>query len=337
MASTLGARLLRLRVLLAFLSLAASACADEIPADAVRGVIEIDGSSTVYPITEATAEEFYLDQRGIEVTVGVSGTGGGFERFCAGETDINNASRPIRASEIEACRANGIDFIELPIAFDGLSIAANPENGFLDCITTEELKTIWEPAAEGRITRWNQVRPEWPGEALRLYGAGPDSGTFEYFTETINGEAGASRTDYTPSEDDNVLVQGVAGDRYSLGYFGLAYLEANQALLKGVAVDGGEGCVHPSVETVADGTYAPLSRPLLMYVKTSRAGAPEVDLFVDFYLANVNFLAADVGYVPLPPPLLAKVTARWESRVPGTLFDEAREGLGLEERLDFQH
>ena len=309
------------------------ACDEGIPPDAIRGAVRVDGSSTVFPITEATAEEFFLEERGIQVTVGVSGTGGGFERFCAGEIHINDASRPIGPSEIEECEANGIEFIELPVAFDGIAIVVNPENDFVECMTTAELELIWEPEAEGEIERWGQVRPDWPDTDLVLYGAGTDSGTFDYFTEVINGESGASRTDYTPSEDDNVLVQGVAGDRGALGYFGLAYYESNVNLVKAVAIDSGEGCILPSAETVSNGTYEPLSRPLLVYVREDAADLPEVNAFIDFYLENVQFLSEDVGYVALPQPVLEQVKQRWASQITGTMFGEENEGQRLEERL----
>lgn len=310
-----------------------TACDEGIPPDAVRGEVRIDGSSTVFPISEAIAEEFFREQRGIQVTVGVSGTGGGFERFCSNEVHINDASRPITEAEIERCEANGIDFIELPVSFDGIAVVVNPNNDFVDCLTTEELALIWSPDAEGQITRWNQIRPEWPDRSFILYGAGTDSGTFDYFTEVINGEEGASRTDYTPSEDDNVLVQGVAGDDYSLGYFGLAYFENNANLLRDVPIDGGEGCVEATSETVADGTYAPLSRPLLIYVNASTVDLPEIQLFLDYYLENVSFLAEDVGYVAMPESTLELVKQRWLGRITGTVFTAEFEDLSLEERL----
>jgi phosphate transport system substrate-binding protein len=232
----------------------------------LSGEIKVDGSSTVYPITEAVGEEFQKLHPDVKVVVGISGTGGGFKKFCNGETDISNASRPILQKEIDTCAQNGIEYIELPVAYDALSVVVNPRNDWVACMTVAELKKIWEPDAQGKITRWNQVRPEWPDAPLNLYGAGTDSGTFDYFTEAIVGKAKASRGDYTASEDDNVLVQGVANDQYALGYFGLAYYFENQDKLKAVAIDNGKGCVLPSEETVRNGTYQPLSRPLFIYV-----------------------------------------------------------------------
>ncbi|HEY9601988.1 MAG TPA: PstS family phosphate ABC transporter substrate-binding protein, partial [Allocoleopsis sp.] len=228
--------------------------------------IKIDGSSTVYPITEAVAEDFQKQTRGAaKVTVGISGTGGGFKKFCAGETDISDASRPILAAEMEKCKAAGIEYIELPVAYDALTVVVNPQNNWVSSITVAELKKIWGPAAQGKVTNWNQVRQGFPDAPLKLFGPGADSGTFDYFTEAVNGKAKASRTDYTPSEDDNILVQGVSRDKNALGYFGVAYYEANKSKLKAVAIDGGKGPVLPSLKTVQDATYQPLSRPLFIY------------------------------------------------------------------------
>jgi phosphate transport system substrate-binding protein len=260
------------------------------------GTVRIDGSSTVFPITEAVAEEFQAEQ-GIRVTAGISGTGGGFKKFCAGETDISDASRPIRESELERCRANGIEPIELAIAFDGLAVVVNPENDFAGCLTVDELKRIWEPGST--ISRWSQVRDGWPGEEIKLYGPGTDSGTFDYFTEAIVGEEDASRPDFTASEDDNVLVQGVRGDEYALGYFGYAYYAENTDKLKLLAIDDGRGCVAPSPETVESGEYSPLSRPLFIYVNKSALDRPEVAAFVRYYLRHARELVPQVGYVPL--------------------------------------
>jgi len=265
--------------------------------DAIAGAVEIDGSSTVFPIAEAVGEEFQIANPNVRVTVGFSGTGGGFERFCGGETDMSNASRPINAGEREACAAAGIEFTELSVAWDGLSVIVNPANDFATCLTTAELRRIWEPSSTVRT--WRDVRPEWPAENIRLYGPGTDSGTFDYFTETINGEAGASRPDYQASEDDNILVQGVSGDRYSLGYFGYAYYSGNADRLKLVAVDGGAGCVTPSDATIADGTYAPLSRPLYVYVKHAALARPEVRAYVSFMLDEAVRLVPATGYHPL--------------------------------------
>lgn len=261
--------------------------------------ISIDGSSTVYPITEAVAEEYRAEASGIKVTVGVSGTGGGFKKFSRGETDISDASRPIKDKEIAACKENNISYIELSVAYDGLAVIANPENDWLTDITVAELKKIWEPAAKGVVMNWNQIRPEWPNEKIELYGPGTASGTFDYFTEAICGESGSCRADYNSSEDDNILVTGVSGNKYALGFFGLAYYEANKGKLKLVAVDGGNGPVEPSLETVKDGSYAPLSRPLFIYVNSTAAAKQHVVDFVKFYLDNAGELAKEVGYIPL--------------------------------------
>ena len=259
--------------------------------------IRIDGSSTVFPITEAVAEEFSKANSGVNLLVGASGTGGGFERFVRGNTDINDASRPIESLEADKASENGIDFLELPIAIDGLSVMVNPENEFVACLTVEELKRIWEPGSE--IDSWRDVRPEWPDQKLRLYGPDTDSGTFDYFTEVIVGESRASRADYTASADDNVLVRGVSGDRRALGYFGYAFFVENVEDLKLVAVDSGDGCVLPTPETIQDGTYTPLSRPLFIYVSKQSLERPGVKAFVEFYLANAAALAAEVGYLGL--------------------------------------
>ncbi len=287
--------------------------------------IIIDGSSTVAPISSAVAEEFQRGNPGVRVPVGISGTGGGFKKFCAGETDISDASRPIKESEVEQCAQNGIEYIELPVAFDGLAVLVNPANDWAECLTVGELKTIWEPAAEGVITNWNQVRPDFPDRPLNLYGPGVDSGTYDYFTEAIVGEEGASRGDFLPSEDDNVLVQGVAGDENALGFFGLAYYEQNQDKLKLVAVDGGNGCVLPSAETVIDGTYQPLSRPIFIYVNRARVDEkPILNDFITFYLENAAALSVEVGYVPLSDELYQLAQQRFEERITGSIF----EGLG---------
>lgn len=269
-------------------------------------LIQIDGSSTVFPITEAVAEEFMAANPGNRVTVGVSGTGGGFKKFCAGETDISNASRPIKDSEKEACAANGIEYMELPVAYDALTVVINPSNTWARSMTTEQLKKLWEPAAEGTITRWNQIDPSWPNQPITLYGPGTDSGTFDYFTDEIVGEEGASRADYTASEDDNILVTGVSRDPHALGYFGMAYYLENQDTLDAVAVNG----VYPSAETVNNGTYTPLSRPIFIYVNTDRLNRPEVRAFVEFYLNNAAELSGEVGYVPLPSEDYAASLAR---------------------------
>jgi len=292
-------------------------------APSLSGAVSVDGSSTVFPISEAVAEEFRKVQKEVKVTVGVSGTGGGFKRFCAGETDISDASRPIKsgaASEAETCASAKIDYIELPVAYDGLSVVVNPANDWAKCMTVAELKKLWEPAAEGTITKWNQIRAEWPDQKVNLYGPGTDSGTFDYFTEAINGKEDASRGDFTASEDDNILVTGVSGDKYALGYFGLAYLIENQTKIKGVQVDGGKGCIEPTVKTVEEGTYTPLSRPLFIYVKKASVEKPQVKAFVDFYLKNAGILSADVGYVKFPATFYTKITSIWTAQTTGSIF-----------------
>ena len=275
-------------------------------------IIKIDGSSTVYPITEAVAEEFQKARSGaVRVTVGISGTGGGFKKFCAGETVISDASRPIKESEQEKCKAEGIEYIELPVAYDALTVVVNPENTWANSMTVEELKKMWEPSAQGKIKRWSQVRNSWPNEGLKLYGPGSDSGTFDYFTEEIVGKSGDSRADFTASEDDNVLVQGVAEDKGAIGYFGFAYYEANKNRLKAVAIDGGDGPVLPSAETVNNGTYKPLSRPIYIYVNAKAVKErPELKDFVEFYIDNAPKLVAEVAYVPLPAADYEKALTR---------------------------
>ena len=303
-------------------------------------VISADGSSTVFPITEAVAEEFQSANAGTRVTVGSSGTGGGFQKFCRDETDISNASRPIRQTEVDACGKAGIDYIELPVAYDGLAVVINPKNTWATSMTVDELKKVWEPAAQGKITRWNQIRPDWPDQEIRLFGAGVDSGTFEYFTEAIMGKAAASRGDYTSSEDDNVIVQGVAGDANAMGYFGYAYYEQNQDKLKLVAVDdkdetNGAGAVAPSPETVSNGTYRPLSRPVFVYVKTKALSRPEVASFIEFYLDKGQALVREVGYVPMTSRELELVRGRFSARKTGTMFTgiDSHSTVTLEQRL----
>lgn len=266
----------------------------------LEGSITIDGSSTVYPITEAVAEEFRAEQSKIRITVGISGTGGGFKKFSRGEIDINDASRQIKEQEIAACKENGIRYLELKVAFDGLAVLANTKNTWLNNITVDELKLIWSPEAQGKITKWSQIRPEWPAEEFHLYGPGVASGTYDYFTEVIVGKIGSSRGDFTASEDDNVLVQGIAGDKNALGFFGLAYYEENKSKLKLIGVDNGTAVVLPSEETIKDGTYAPLSRPIFIYVTDQAAHRKEVISFIEFYLRNSSVLVPDVGYIPLP-------------------------------------
>jgi phosphate transport system substrate-binding protein len=267
--------------------------------ESLQGDIRIDGSSTVYPVTEAIAEEFRVEHPDVKITVGVSGTGGGFSKFCRGEIDINDASRPIKEQEAASCKSGNIQFVGLKVAYDGLVVVVNKENTWVNNITVDELEKIWEPGAQEKITRWNQIRPEWPAEEFHLYGPGIASGTYDYFTEAIIGKSGSSRGDYTASEDDNVLVQGIAGDKHGLGFFGLAYYEENKDKLKLVPVNNGESAVLPSVETVKNGTYKPLSRPVFIYVSDSAAKRTEVEQFVKFYLENASVLVPDVGYIPL--------------------------------------
>jgi phosphate transport system substrate-binding protein len=263
--------------------------------------IKMDGSSTVFPVAEAMAEEYQISKRGkVRVTVGIGGTGGGFKKFCRGETDFSNASRPILKGEMELCRQAGIKYLEIPVAFDALTVVVNPQNTWVKTLTVADLKKMWEPAAQGRVTTWKQVRAEWPAERLMLFGPGADSGTFDYFTEAVNGKAKASRGDFTASEDDNTLVQGVESNKNALGYFGFAYYAAHKDKLRAVAIDGGNGPVAPSLEAVTKGTYNPLSRPLFMYVKESSLKRPEVREFVQFMLTEGSELVAEVGYLPLP-------------------------------------
>jgi len=298
-------------------------------------IIRIDGSSTVFPITEAVAEEFQKAKRGaVRVTVGISGTGGGFKKFCRGETDLQGASRPILRPEIEACRARGVQYIELPVAFDALTVVVNPANTWAGTMTVAELRRIWAPEAQGTLTRWSQVRPGWPDAPLHLFGPGADSGTFDYFTEAVVGKARASRGDYTASEDDNVIVQGVARDRNALGYFGFAYFAANAGRLRAVAIDAGKGPVAPSLENVLNGTYQPLSRPLFVYVSAAAAARPAVQEFVEFYLTRGGELAKQVNYVPLRPQAYAMALERFQRRRLGTVFGGAPEvGVTVEELL----
>ncbi|MFN3939332.1 MAG: PstS family phosphate ABC transporter substrate-binding protein, partial [Chitinophagales bacterium] len=271
--------------------------------DALSGSVKIDGSSTVFPLTEAVAEEFRFTQKEVQVTVGESGTGGGFKKFGRNEVDICNASRSIRPDEMKACEEAGIAYLELEVAYDGLAVMVHKDNNWVDYLTVEELKKIWEPEAQGKITKWNQIRPEWPDIELHLYGPGTASGTYDYFTEAICGKTGASRGDYTASENDNVLVQGLGGDKGGLGYFGIAYYDANKEKLKLVPIDNGNGPVLPSKETVLDKSYKPLSRPLFIYVNSASLKRPEVTAFLEFYMDNAGELANEVGYINLEADL----------------------------------
>jgi phosphate transport system substrate-binding protein len=297
-------------------------------------LIKIDGSSTVFPVTEAVAEEFQKQKRGVRVTVGISGTGGGFKKFCRAETDVQDASRPILKEEMEACAKQGVKYYELPVAFDALTVAVSPANTWVKSLTVADLKKMWEPAAQGKITRWNQVRPEWPDAPLKLFGAGSDSGTFDYFTEAIVGKAKSSRGDFTGSEDDHVLVQGIANDKNALGYIPFAYFEPNRNKLKAVAIDGGKGPVEPSLDNVLKGVYNPLSRPLFIYVSVNSTERPEVKEFVSFYLKNVGKLAAQVKYMPLPDKAYAMAQDRFAKVQLGTGFGGVPEvGLPVEDIL----
>jgi len=296
-------KLLKLIAITGFLALV-SACGskngNESGSDELTGDIKIDGSSTVYPITEAVAEEFRSVQPKVKVTVGVSGTGGGFKKFSRGETDISDASRPIKDSEKKSCEENNISYVEITVAYDGMAVLVNKENTWVDYFTVEELKKMWEPSAQGTITKWSQIREGWPDEEFKLFGPGVASGTYDYFTEAIIGQSGSSRGDYTASEDDNVLVLGIAGDKDAVGFFGLAYYEENKDKLRLVGVDNGNGPVTPSLESVKDGTYAPLSRPIFIYVNSLAAKRAEVQEFISFYLTNAPTLVLDIGYIPLP-------------------------------------
>ncbi len=292
-------------------------------AHAQSTIVKVDGSSTVFPVTEAVAEDFQKSKKNaIKVTVGISGTGGGFKKFCRGETDISNASRPILKGEIEECKKNGVEFVELPVAFDALTVVINPKNTFLKSITVEELKKMWEPGAQGKITNWNQVNPAYPNVPLKLFGAGSDSGTFDYFTEAIVGKAKSSRGDYTASEDDNVLVQGVSRDVNAIGYFGMAYYVENKDKLKSVAIieKAGKPAVAPSPESVLDGTYQPLARPIFIYISTKAMAKPEVKEFAEYYLAHGEKLSKEVKYVPLPSKYYKMGLDRLKAMQKGTVF-----------------
>ena len=301
-------------------------------------IVQTDGSSTVFPVTEAMAEEFQKANKAIKVVVGNSGTGGGFKKFCRGETDISNASRPIRKVEADDCKKNGVEYIELPIAIDALAVMVNPKNTWANELTVAELKKIWEPEAQGKIMNWNQVRPGFPDRPLRLYGAGINSGTYDYFTAAIVGKEHSSRGDFTASEDDNVLVQGISGDVNALGFFGLAYYHENEKKLKGVAIKMNENAksVLPAFDTAKDGSYQPLSRPIFIYVsKKGVETKPEVSAFVEFYLnpKNAEKLITEVGYVPLPANAYAVFTKRFKDRQFGTAFTGSKIGVSVDELL----
>ena len=285
-------------------------------------LIKVDGSSTVFPITEAVAEEFQKANKGLKVTVGVSGTGGGFKKFCRGETDISDASRPIKEKEMKACKEAGIQYIEIPVAYDALTVVINPKNNWAGTMTVAELKKMWEPEAQGKVMKWNDVNPKWPNAKLTLFGPGADSGTFDYFTEAVNHKEKASRGDFTASEDDNVLVQGVARDKNAIGYFGYAYYAENKDKLKAVTViNPATGKpVGPSAQTVEDGSYAPLARPIFIYVSAKSVGKPEVKEFVEYYLKHAPKLVKEVKYVPLPASAYKTGLEHFRKKKLGTVF-----------------
>lgn len=309
---------------------------------ALSQIVTADGSSTVFPITEAVAEEFQKDfkEKKYKVTVGIKGTGGGFKRFCRGETDVQNASRPILQEELDACKKSDVKFIELPIAYDATVVVVNPKNDWLKDITIEELKSMWEPAARDKIKKWNQVNPKWPDQSLKLFGAGSDSGTFDYFTEAVVGKAKSSRGDYTASEDDNTLVQGVSQEKNALGYIPMAYYAENKSKLKAVGIirkdKAGKAlpAVLPSRETVENGTYIPLSRPVFIYLNVKSLQRPEVKEFAKYYLKHAPSLVPSVQYVPLPQKAYDLATKNFEASKTGTVFDGHSEvGLKIEDLL----
>jgi len=295
-------------------------------AENLKGAVKIDGSSTVYPITEAVAEEFGAEHRRVRVTVGISGTGGGFKRFTIGETHISDASRPIKKKELDKAVENGVEFIEIPVAYDGLTIVVNKENDFVDSLTVDELKKIFLDGS--KVETWQDVRPEWPAVAVKLYAPGTDSGTFDYFKEVVAGKKGSIRADMSVSEDDNVLVRGVAGTKGAIGFFGCAYYFENTDKLRAVPIDAGKGAVLPDKDTIESGEYAPFSRPLFIYVNAEAADRPEVNAFVEFYLENGPELAEEVGYVSLPSEIIALTQSNYRARKTGTQFlDESGEKI----------
>lgn len=332
------------KILLFFVFLTAfllSGCLDkEKPYDKkeISGTIKIDGSSTVYLITEAVAEEFQKSYPNVRVTVGISGTGGGFKKFCANEIDINDASRPIKQKEIDSCKDNGVEFIEIPVAIDGLSVVVNKDNNWVECITVSELREIWKP--ESKIKKWSQIRDGWPDKEIYLVGPDTDSGTFDYFTEVIVGKEKESRSDYTASADDNVLVQAISGEKYSLGYFGYAYYLENKDKLKALSIDdekdeNGKGCIMPTYETIRKGTYQPLSRPLFIYINKKSAERKEVQEFIKYYISEKSrALIQDVGYIPLTDKAYELAKERLEKNKVNSVFYKRVEGLSIEEILE---
>jgi len=308
-------------------------------APAVADVVKIDGSSTVFPVTEAVAEEFQKSSKGkYRVTVGISGTGGGFKKFCRGETDFSNASRPILKKEMDDCKAAGVQYIEMPVAFDALTVVINPKNGFVKQLTVAELKTMWEPAAQGKVMTWNQVNPAWPSTPLKLFGAGADSGTFDYFTEAITGKSKSSRGDFTASEDDNVLVQGVSRDTNALGFFGFAYYVENKDKLKAVPIVNEKGQpVEPSMEAVLKGIYSPLARPIFIYVNVKSLAKPEVRDFAEYYMKHGAKLSREVKYVPLPDRAYAYNIEVLNKKILGTKFGgQNKVGLTIDELMKME-
>ncbi len=300
-----------------------------------QSIIKINGSSTVYPITKAAAEKFQITQRNaVNVTVGISGSGGGFKKFCRGEIDIVNASRPILKNEIKDCKNSRVQFIEIPVAFDALTVAANPENTWSTTMTVVELKKIWEPAAQGKITKWNQINPAWPDESFKLYGADADSGTFDYFTDAIVGKIKSSRNDFIESENDNVLVEGVASNKNGLGFFGFAYYIENQTKVTAVAIKNGKGGILPSVETVENGSYQPLSRPIFIYVNAKATERAEIKEFVEFYMKNAILLVKKAEFFPLPPRAYITMMEHFNKKRVGTVFNGVSAvGLTIDELI----
>ncbi len=306
------------------------------PVFAQSQIVKIDGSSTVFPVTEAVAEDFQkAKKQKVKVTVGISGTGGGFKKFCRGETDISNASRPILKAEMADCQKAGIEYFELPVAFDALTVVVNPKNTFIKQLTVAEMKKMWEPAAQGKVTRWNQVNPAWPDQPMKLFGPGADSGTFDYFTEAVVGKSKSSRGDFTASEDDNVLVTGVSRDVNGLGYFGYAYYIENKDKLKAVPIVNDKGqAVEPSMEAVLKGAYTPLARPIFIYVSSKSLGKPEVKEFIEYYMKNGAKLAKEVKYVPLPDSAYKTALEHVQKGKKGTVFGGVAEvGVTIEELL----
>ena len=322
------------------ISMTASAVAAAIAfspiASAQQKIVKIDGSSTVFPVTEAVAEEYQKAKKGaVNVTVGISGTGGGFKKFCRGETDISNASRPILKKEMDDCKAAGVEYFELPVAFDALTVVVNPKNAFIKTLTVDELKKMWEPGAQGKVTKWNQINPAWPDAPMKLFGPGADSGTFDYFTEAVVGKSKSSRGDFTASEDDNVLVTGVSRDVNGLGYFGYAYYIENKDKLRAVPIVNKQGQpVEPSMEAVLKGSYQPLSRPIFIYVNAKSLEKPEVKEFVEFYMKSGGKLAREVKYVPLPDSAYKSALEHVQKGKKGTVFGGSPEvGITIEELL----